>query len=170
MALNVGGVQKRIGLALSGGGFRAAAFHLGVMRKLAELRILDHVDLMTCVSGGSIAGGTIACNWNKPNKLDILDQYLRTRSVAVSSVIGGVLDPFESRLDKLAAAYDRDLFHGAALAGLAGGPRIYFNSTNLSTGNMFFLWPEGPARPTRLRWASTSLAWCQHPPFRCVAR
>lgn len=25
MALNVGGVQKRIGLALSGGGFRAAA-------------------------------------------------------------------------------------------------------------------------------------------------
>ena len=53
-------------------------------------------------------------------------------------MIGGVLDPFESRLDKLAATYDRDLFHGKTLTDLNAGPRIYFNSTNLATGNMFF--------------------------------
>lgn len=135
------------------------------MRKLAELRILDHVDLMTCVSGGSIAGGTIACNWNKPNKLDILDQYLRTRSVAVSSVIGGVLDPFESRLDKLAAAYDRDLFHGAALAGLAGGPRIYFNSTNLSTGNMFFFVAGGTGETDKAEMGEHELGVVPAPAF-----
>ena len=93
MALTIGGVQKRIGLALSGGGFRAAAFHLGVMRKLAALGILDHVDLLTCVSGGSIAGGAVARHWSDAGKLDVLDQYLRTRSIAASSVIGGVLDP-----------------------------------------------------------------------------
>ena len=56
MALTIGGTARRIGLALSGGGFRAAAFHLGVMRRLAALGILEHVDLFTCVSGGSIAG------------------------------------------------------------------------------------------------------------------
>ena len=134
MALTIGGTARRIGLALSGGGFRAAAFHLGVMRRLAALGILEHVDLFTCVSGGSIAGATVIKHWADPARLDILDRYLRTRSIAVSSVIGGVLDPFEDRLDKLAASYDRDLFDGATLDGLGGGPRLYVNATNLATG------------------------------------
>ena len=34
MAVTINGEKRRMGLALSGGGFRAAAFHLGVMRKL----------------------------------------------------------------------------------------------------------------------------------------
>src|SRR5580693_5055326 len=45
---------KKIGLSLSGGGYRAAAFHLGTMTKLNELRILDHVSVISAVSGGSI--------------------------------------------------------------------------------------------------------------------
>jgi NTE family protein len=138
MTIKIGGSNKRIGLALSGGGFRAAAFHLGVMRKLQALGLLDRLDLFSCVSGGSIAGAFVAANWRKPDKLDQLDNYLRTRSIAVSSVIGGTLDPFETRLDKLAASYDRDLFHDATLKDLADGPRLYLNSTNLATGNMFF--------------------------------
>lgn len=138
MALTIEGEVKRIGLALSGGGFRAAAFHLGVMRKLDALGLLSHIDLLTCVSGGSIAGGTVALNWKSASKLDTLDVYLRTRSVAVSSVIGGLLDPFESRLDKLAGSYDRDLFHGHTLGDLNTGPRVYLNATNLATGNLFF--------------------------------
>ena len=138
MAIEVGGSTKRIGLAMSGGGFRAAAFHLGVMRKLDAIGLLDRLDLLSCVSGGSIAGAFVAANWTKSDKLDQLDTYLRTRSIAVSSVIGGTLDPFETRLDKLAAAYDRDLFHNATLEDLAGGPRVYLNATNLATGNMFF--------------------------------
>jgi len=143
MSIAINGEPKRIGLALSGGGFRAAAFHLGVMRKLIAAGILDKLDLLTCVSGGSIAGGTVALNWGSPGRLDVLDNYLRTRSIAVSSVIGGVLDPFESRLDKLAGSYDRDLFHGKALKDLAAGPRIYFNATNLATGNLFFFTAGG---------------------------
>jgi NTE family protein len=138
MAIEIDGKSKRIGLALSGGGFRAAAFHLGVLRKLQELELLDKVDLISCVSGGSIAGAFVALNWGKPDSLDRLDAYLKTRSVAVGSVIGGVLDPFESRLDKLAATYDRDLFDGKPLEALTNAPRIYLNSTNLATGNMFF--------------------------------
>lgn len=45
-----------VGVALSGGGFRASLFHLGVLAKLAELDILRRVDVLSCVSGGSIVG------------------------------------------------------------------------------------------------------------------
>jgi NTE family protein len=139
MAINLAGQEKRIGLALSGGGFRAAGFHLGVMQELNRLGILARLDLVSCVSGGSIAGGTLVANWGDPAAaLDRLDTYLRTKSIAVASVIGGVLDPFESRLDKLAASYERDLFSGLKLSALKGGPRVYFNATNLATGNLFF--------------------------------
>jgi predicted acylesterase/phospholipase RssA len=46
----------RIGLALSGGGFRASLFHIGVLARLAELDLLRHVEVISCVSGGSIIG------------------------------------------------------------------------------------------------------------------
>lgn len=46
----------KVGLALSGGGFRAALFHVGVLARLAELNVLRHVEVLSCVSGGSIAG------------------------------------------------------------------------------------------------------------------
>ncbi len=46
----------KVGLALSGGGFRASFFHLGVLARLAELDVLRHVDVLSCVSGGSIIG------------------------------------------------------------------------------------------------------------------
>ncbi|MBL7796726.1 MAG: patatin-like phospholipase family protein, partial [Saprospiraceae bacterium] len=46
----------KVGLALSGGGFRAALFHVGVFARLAELDLLRHVEVLSCVSGGSIVG------------------------------------------------------------------------------------------------------------------
>lgn len=145
MSVSINGVEKRVGIALSGGGFRAAAFHLGVLRKLQQLDLLKSVDLLSCVSGGSIAGAFLALNWKSATVLDDLETYLSTKSIAVGSVLGGMLDPFASRLDKLAKTYDRDLFHGANLEALAGGPRIYLNSTNLATGNMFFFVAGGGA-------------------------
>lgn len=50
----------KVGLALSGGGFRAAYYHLGVLARLAEHDALRHVDVLSCVSGGSVVG---ACWW-----------------------------------------------------------------------------------------------------------
>jgi NTE family protein len=138
MSITINGEEKRIGLALSGGGFRAAAFHLGVFKKLHELGLLWKVDLLTCVSGGSIAGAFLALNWGKDDAISKLEDYLGSASIAVSSVIGGVLDPFSGRLDKLAKSYERDLFGKRSLDILKDGPRIYLNSTNMSTGNMFF--------------------------------
>jgi predicted acylesterase/phospholipase RssA len=46
----------KVGLALSGGGFRASLYHLGVLAQLAELDMLRKVEVLSCVSGGSIAG------------------------------------------------------------------------------------------------------------------
>lgn len=45
---------SKIGLALSGGGYRAAAYHIGVLRALHKLGVLDKVDYISSVSGGSI--------------------------------------------------------------------------------------------------------------------
>ena len=45
---------KKIGLALSGGGYRAAAYHIGTLRALRKLGILDNVDVISSISGGSI--------------------------------------------------------------------------------------------------------------------
>lgn len=44
----------KLGLALSGGGFRSALFHLGVLARLAELDLLRKIDVISSVSGGSI--------------------------------------------------------------------------------------------------------------------
>ncbi len=142
MSIKIDDEERRIGLALSGGGFRAAAYHLGTFRKLHELDLLKKIDLFSCVSGGSIAGAFLCSRWGNTaaleKALDELEQYLRTRSIAVSSFIAGALNPFGTRLDALAASYDAHLFSDKRLASLSNGPRIYINSTNLSTGNMFF--------------------------------
>jgi NTE family protein len=49
-------VTPKIGLALSGGGSRAIAFHLGCLRALNRLGLLDHVAVLSTVSGGSVIG------------------------------------------------------------------------------------------------------------------
>lgn len=46
----------KVGLALSGGGFRASLFHIGVLAHLAERDALRKVEVLSCVSGGSIVG------------------------------------------------------------------------------------------------------------------
>lgn len=51
-----GGIDGKLGLALSGGGFRASLFHIGVLARMAELDQLRHVEVISCVSGGSIVG------------------------------------------------------------------------------------------------------------------
>lgn len=52
-----GQTGERIALALSGGGSRAMAFHLGCLRALHDLGILQQVSTMSAVSGGSVIAG-----------------------------------------------------------------------------------------------------------------
>lgn len=55
-AARAAGPGGRLGLALSGGGFRASLFHVGVLARMAALGLLRHVEAISTVSGGSIIG------------------------------------------------------------------------------------------------------------------
>ena len=48
--------STRLGLCLSGGGFRASLFHIGVLAAMAEREMLHRVEALSTVSGGSIIG------------------------------------------------------------------------------------------------------------------
>ena len=53
--VNPGPPEPRdIGLALSGGGSRAIAYHLGCLRALNDRSILDRINVISAVSGGSV--------------------------------------------------------------------------------------------------------------------
>ena len=51
--------ELKIGIALSGGGVRAAVFHLGVLGRLAEDGLLEKITRISTVSGGSLVTGLI---------------------------------------------------------------------------------------------------------------
>ena len=55
----VAALDKSIGLSLSGGGSRAVAFHLGTLRALEDLNLLDEVDVISGVSGGAVMTGLL---------------------------------------------------------------------------------------------------------------
>lgn len=49
-------MTEKLGLAFSGGGFRASFYHIGVLAQMAEQGLLRHVEVISTVSGGSIIG------------------------------------------------------------------------------------------------------------------
>ena len=51
---------RNVGLALSGGGSRAIAFHLGCLRALHDLDLLDRLQVISSVSGGSVISAMYA--------------------------------------------------------------------------------------------------------------
>lgn len=64
--------RRGVALCLSGGGFRAALFHLGALRRLNEYGLLGQVDTISSVSGGSILSAHLADRlrqWPKPGDI-----------------------------------------------------------------------------------------------------
>ena len=57
--------MHKLGLALSGGGFRATLFHLGVVRFLRDAGKLQSVTDIATVSGGSILAAHLVLNWDR---------------------------------------------------------------------------------------------------------
>lgn len=126
-------------LGLSGGGARAASFSLGVMQGMRVMRaadgraLLDHVVLISSVSGGSILSAYYGLHGG--DGLDTfraayLDKHWRLNS-ALSPVSwwnaarGGVNGP-----NRLAAWLDREIYRGARFDALRG-PRIVLNAADL---------------------------------------
>jgi predicted acylesterase/phospholipase RssA len=79
--------RNKLGLALSGGGFRASFFHIGVLARLAELDLLRSVEVISTVSGGSIIGALYYLRVKKllesarDNKITPSDYVAMVRSI-----------------------------------------------------------------------------------------
>ena len=78
--------KKKIGLSLSGGGYRATIYHLGTLKKLRELDLLEAVDVISTNSGGSITGATYGLH---KDDFDTFETIIRQG--VKRSVIRGVL-------------------------------------------------------------------------------
>lgn len=137
MSHQINGKTKRVGLALSGGGFRAALYHIGILRQLNDWGLLWKTDVISSVSGGSITGAFLALHWGDIKALGKLETFLTSTSVANASFYSGILNPFKTATETLAEMFDEEVFNGATLNDLAQGPRSYIGTTNLATGNLF---------------------------------
>src|SRR6516225_7408886 len=60
-------IMNRFGLALSGGGFRAVLYHLGLIRFLRDAGILPRVTHISSDSGGSIIAAHLSLDWDRHN-------------------------------------------------------------------------------------------------------
>ncbi|HET6625077.1 MAG TPA: patatin-like phospholipase family protein [Nocardioidaceae bacterium] len=132
-------------LCLSGGGYRAMVFHVGVLWRLNEAGLLPGLGRVSSVSGGSITAGVLAKNWSELQfRGDVAQRFteavaepvrvMARKGVDVSSVLRGAGLPWVSIADRVEKAYDDTLFHGATLQDLPDEPRFVFNSTNLESG------------------------------------
>ena len=61
--------MNRFGLALSGGGFRAVLYHLGLVRFLRDAGILSRVTHISSVSGGSVIGAHLCAQLGPVQRL-----------------------------------------------------------------------------------------------------
>jgi NTE family protein len=148
---SAGSKQKRfLGLALSGGGFRASIFHMGVMRRLYELGLLDKIDVVSCVSGGSIVGAYYVEALGRGVSLPDIEQgfskelkaNVRMRSLTAGWLFHPVkaaraLLPGRTRTHITATEFDRLLFHKKRLADLPEHPKLLINSTCMNSGRVW---------------------------------
>ena len=126
----------KIALALSGGGFRATVFHLGVLARLAHEKRLEEVKFLSTVSGGSLCIGLVfALNNNQwPASENYLQEILpETRRLITSfdlqrSMIIRALtsfwEIFETRADDLSALMQKHWGMTASLRDLPKAPRF----------------------------------------------
>ena len=138
-----------LALAFSGGGSRAAALAYGVLLELRdtrlgaqrERRLLDEVDAISAVSGGSFTAAYYGLHGEDTFR-DFEAAFLRRDLTA--DVMHRVLDPRrwftpEGRSDAASTLYDSTIFKGATFADLQrrDGPLIVINASDLEGGIRF---------------------------------
>ena len=113
----------RIGLALSGGGFRASIFHLGVIRRLEELGIMKYIDSISAVSGGSIIAAYYVIEMEK--RLRRRREELADKPDRIDEV---QLQIFEEIADCFFQALDHNLRSRAMVFGVFYHPILFIKS------------------------------------------
>src|SRR5438128_1012488 len=147
--------MKKIGLALSGGGFRASLYHLGLVRFLRDAGILSQVSQITSVSGGSILAAHLVLNWGRYNgspqdfeaaaseliafvRLDVRNRIVRRFPLTLP--LRWLRRPLGlptrklSRTGLLEYHYEKFLYGDKSLFELPEQPRLHILATNLSEG------------------------------------
>jgi NTE family protein len=145
----------QIALCLSGGGYRAALFHLGVIRRLNELGLLFRVNAISSVSGGSILSACLAKQlqpWPAPGTvLSAADFEQRVaepfeafckRNIRTGPLLKRVLLPWnwvrpDTAVRALAKTYGKHL-NEQTLGDLGHQPRFVFCSTDMIFGVDWF--------------------------------
>jgi len=137
-------------LAFSGGGTRAAALSYGVLEELRDTtvviggrprRLLDEVDVISSVSGGSFTSAYYGLYGDRVFD-DFEDAFLR-RNVQ-GHLMRGLLNPLQwfssaGRTEMAVKFYEETVFHRATFADLKrkGGPLILINTSDLGYGVRF---------------------------------
>ncbi|HEY1325426.1 MAG TPA: patatin-like phospholipase family protein [Casimicrobiaceae bacterium] len=140
-------------LSLSGGGMRAAALAYGTLEALRDTtlpiggtkrRLLDEVDIINAVSGGSIVAADYAL-YRDGIFSDFRDRFLRRDverdlQLRAATNAGRLASKHFGRTDLLAEYFDDILFEGKTFGDLAHGPFrpfVVINASDLSTGARF---------------------------------
>src|SRR3954452_23312050 len=147
--------MKKIGLALSGGGFRATLYHLGLLRFLRDAGILPKVTHITSVSGGSIMAAHLAMNWDSYTgspeefdraasqlldfiRLDVRNRILRRFPMGLlvrwPRRLLGLSNRQLTRTGLLERQYEQHLYGDKSLFELPEWPQLHLLATNLSEG------------------------------------
>ena len=137
-------------LAFSGGGTRAAALAYGVLEELRDTtvvidgqprRLLDEVDIISSVSGGSFTSAYYGLHGDRTFE-DYKDVFLK-RNIS-SKLVRGLFNPFRwfsnaGRTEMAVKLYEKEVFHGATFADMqrAGGPLVVINASDLGRGVRF---------------------------------
>lgn len=148
----------RIGLALSGGGFRATLYHLGVVRFLRDAGLLTNVTQITSVSGGSVLGAHLVMNWDRYCgaaeqfdaaakqildfvALDVRNRIMRRYPWLVAAAVWRRLmlrgsSRLLTRTGLLERFYQKYLFGDICLHELPESPELHVLCTNVSEGGL----------------------------------
>jgi hypothetical protein len=138
-----------VGIAISGGGSRSANFSAAVMFELQRLGLLERVDAVSSVSGGSLTAAYYClapdAAWNPGDVQRKLTHRFATdmwyQLFTPWNTVGLAFTDLD-RSDLMANAFDRTLFRrgGRSLtfADLRPDrPRLLINATDLQSGNRF---------------------------------
>lgn len=141
------GPEDGMALCLSGGGYRAMVFHVGVLWRLHDAGLLGKLKRISSVSGGSITAALLGLKWSKlsfaPGDIAAFVDEVVTpiRSLAgttidAQSIIAGLLLPGRVS-DKIRESYEEHLFGSATLQDLPNEPRFVINATNVQSGALW---------------------------------
>ena len=151
-----GHTQARIGLAFSGGGYRATAFGLGALRALHDRDLLAHIEVVSGISGGSLLAAmwaygpsdfdqfdtTVVELLSKGLQAELVRRALRPRLAganflsSISALPGTRRNRRSTRTEALVNALAARDFGKKSMSEVTHrGTQVIISATDLSTGN-----------------------------------